>query len=92
MTDSPKILIVSQSHTAVDNILEGLSQNIREQTEIIRIGADKNISKEIAEKYTLGAHQKYLISEIEKNVQEYMQRKSALMDIYMMKEKSRSGV
>ena len=45
MTDSPKILIVSQSHTAVDNILEGLSQNIREQTEIIRIGADKNISK-----------------------------------------------
>ena len=93
MTDSPKILIVSQSHTAVDNILEGLSQNIREQTEIIRIGADKNISKEIAEKYTLGAHQKYLISEIEKNVQEYMQRKSALMDnIHDEREKQKWSV
>lgn len=60
---------------------------------IIWRGADKNISKEIAEKYTLGAHQKYLISEIEKNVQEYMQRKSALMDnIHDEREKQKWSV
>lgn len=80
MTASPKILIVSQSHTAVDNILEGLSGNIAEQTDIIRIGADRNISKEINEKYTLKAHRKFLIKEIENNVQEYIKHKSELMN------------
>ena len=42
--DSPRILIVSQSHTAVDNILEGLDSTISDDLEIVRIGADKNVS------------------------------------------------
>ena len=41
--DSPRILIVSQSHTAVDNILEGLDSTISDDLEIVRIGADKNV-------------------------------------------------
>lgn len=79
MTDSPKILIVSQSHTAVDNILEGLGEVINNQLEIIRIGAEKNISDEIAEKYTINAHREQLVSQIEKNVQQYMKQKNELM-------------
>ena len=75
MIDSPKILIVSQSHTAVDNILEGLSKVVGSQTEVIRIGADKNISIDIAEKYTIKARRNYLINEIAKNVKNYMEDK-----------------
>ena len=46
--DSPRILIVSQSHTAVDNILEGLDSTISDDLEIVRIGADKNVSPKIS--------------------------------------------
>lgn len=89
-TDSPRILIVSQSHTAVDNILEGLSEIVGDQTEVIRIGADKNISQEIADKYTIGAHRNYLISEIEKNVHSYIDKRNELInEISDIKEKER---
>ena len=76
MTDSPKILIVSQSHTAVDNILEGLGKVIDNPLEIIRIGAEKNISEEIAAKYTIVAHREQLVSEIKNNVQQYVKQKN----------------
>lgn len=75
MTDSPKILIVSQSHTAVDNILEGLGKAIDNPLEIIRIGAERNISEEIATKYTIAAHREQLVSEIKNNVQQYVEQK-----------------
>lgn len=80
MTDSPKILIVSQSHTAVDNILEGLGKIIDNQLEIIRIGAEKNISEEIVTKYTIGAHREQLVSEIKENVSQYINDKNNLMN------------
>ena len=80
MTDSPKILIVSQSHTAVDNILEGLGKVIDNPLEIIRIGAEKNISEEIAAKYTIVAHREQLVSEIKNNVQQYVKQKNDLMN------------
>lgn len=86
MTDSPKILIVSQSHTAVDNILEGLSRIVEEQTAIIRIGADRNISKAISEKYTINAHRGNLIKEIENNVHEYIEQKQILIGTIDNKE------
>ena len=80
MIDSPKILVVSQSHTAVDNILEGLSATIGNQMEVIRIGADKNISTNIAEKYTVKAHRNYLVDEIENNVKDYIRDKEKLVE------------
>jgi serine/threonine protein kinase len=80
MTDSPKILIVSQSHTAVDNILEGLGKAIDNPLEIIRIGAERNISEEIATKYTIAAHREQLVSEIKNNVQQYVEQKNDLMN------------
>lgn len=72
---SPKILIVSQSHTAVDNILEGLTNIVKDSTEVVRIGADKNISQAISETYTIGAHQKHLIGEISARVNQHIEHK-----------------
>lgn len=77
-TDSPKILIVSQSHTAVDNILEGLDVIISDPTKIVRIGADRNISPAISERYTIGAHERYLVEKIGENVRSYCNEKEAI--------------
>ena len=77
-TDSPKILIVSQSHTAVDNILEGLDVIIPDSTKIVRIGADKNISLPITEKYTIGAHERHLVKTIRENIQLYRSEKEGI--------------
>lgn len=69
--DSPRILIVSQSHTAVDNILEGLDTIISDDLEIVRIGADKNVSPKILCRYTMSAHRDKLFSDVKKKVEEY---------------------
>ena len=69
--DSPRILIVSQSHTAVDNILEGLDSTISDDLEIVRIGADKNVSPKITCRYTMPAHRDKLFFDVKKNVEEY---------------------
>ena len=89
MTDSPKILIVSQSHTAVDNILEGLGKVIDNPLDIIRIGAEKNISEEIAKKYTIVAHREQLVSGIRNNVQQYIKKKKDLIDNIADKNESK---
>lgn len=72
MADHPRILIVSQSHTAVDNILEGLDSTIPDDLEIVRIGADKNVSPKISCRYTMTAHRDKLFSNIKKNVEGYV--------------------
>ena len=52
----PKILIVSQSHTAVDNILEKLSSwNDAKKLKIVRIGHKKNVSDSVASQYLVDA-------------------------------------
>ena len=42
--DTSRILVVSQSHTAVDNIIEGLVDIDEGKLDIIRIGRAENIS------------------------------------------------
>ncbi|WMT43319.1 AAA domain-containing protein [Paenibacillus sp. D2_2] len=48
-----KILIVSQSHTAVDNVLEGLDFQQDISTKVIRIGQDDNILPAIRDKFSV---------------------------------------
>lgn len=48
-----KILIVSQSHTAVDHVLEGLKIGDDLQNKVIRIGADDNIIPSIRDRYSV---------------------------------------
>lgn len=73
---NPKILIVSQSHTAVDNILEGikpLKGNIN--TKILRIGDAKNITKEVYEKYTIDSMRKSIYDNIKEKSNNYIDSK-----------------
>ena len=51
LDDTSRILIVSQSHTAVDNIIEGLIEMNSGQWNIIRIGRTENISAKVEEKF-----------------------------------------
>lgn len=78
-TDSPRILIVSQSHTAVDNILEGLDSIIPDDSKIIRIGADKNVSDKIVNRYTISAQRDKIFEQVKKNVVNYREKKEKLM-------------
>ncbi len=77
--DSPRILIVSQSHTAVDNILEGLDKIISDDLKIVRIGADKNVSPKIASRYTMSAHRDKLFEAVKNNVEEYKENREKLL-------------
>lgn len=76
--DTCRILIVSQSHTAVDNIVEGLEDDFNTGVDIIRIGKEENISKSVAEKYTLGAIRKELFDKIQKSSQTYVSSKDKM--------------
>lgn len=76
--DTCRILVVSQSHTAVDNIVEGLGEDINSGIDIIRIGRDENISKSVTEKYTLGAIRKDLFDKIQKSSQAYVASKDRM--------------
>jgi serine/threonine protein kinase len=78
--DSPRILIVSQSHTAVDNILEGLDKIISDDLQIVRIGADKNVSPKIACRYTMPAHRDMLFETVKGNIGEYNKNREKLLE------------
>lgn len=79
-TDSPRILIVSQSHTAVDNILEGLDKIIADDMQIIRIGADKNVSPKIANRYTMPAHRDKIFETVPKNISAYNETRDKILE------------
>ena len=58
----------------MDNILEGLDSTISDDLEIVRIGADKNVSPKISCRYTMPAHRDKLFSDVKKNVEKYDKR------------------
>lgn len=76
--DTCRILVVSQSHTAVDNIVEGLEQSVAQGINIVRIGKEENISKSVTEKYTMSAIRKELFGKIQKSAQMYTDSKDNL--------------
>lgn len=78
--DSPRILIVSQSHTAVDNILEGLDKIIDDSFDVVRIGVDKNISPKISSMYTMSAHRNKIFETIKENVLTYNERQEKALE------------
>jgi len=76
--DTSRILIVSQSHTAVDNIIEGLQKRIESDIDLIRIGKEEDISKSVAEKHTLPAIRKDMFTRIKIASEEYVNQKDQL--------------
>ncbi len=78
LDDTSRILIVSQSHTAVDNIIEGLIEMNSGQWNIIRIGRTENISAKVEEKCTIGAIRKNLFTDIKENSNAYIEQKNLM--------------
>lgn len=73
---NPKILVVSQSHTAVDNILEKLfNWDTAEKLKIVRIGKEKDVSKSVASHYLLDAIRESMFSDIQTLSSAYMSEK-----------------
>jgi superfamily I DNA and/or RNA helicase len=75
ISDIPRILVVSQSHTAVDNILEGLCFKEEDRVRIVRIGDKKDISKSIADKYTIDAVRHKLFSSVKEKSTNFISQK-----------------
>ncbi|NQX62214.1 serine/threonine-protein kinase [Paenibacillus qinlingensis] len=58
-----RILIVSQSHTAVDHVLEGLELNDKLNTKVIRIGKSANVLEGIWKKFSVeNSHTNWVIN------------------------------
>jgi len=67
-TFQQKILILSQAHTAVDNMLEDLSMCDIDDTQIIRIGKDEKLTELVRNKYAVDyAKERWIKSIIEKS-------------------------
>ncbi|MFW2491699.1 AAA domain-containing protein [Clostridium chromiireducens] len=69
-SQKPKILVVSQSHTAVDNILEGLVKK-NMNAKIFRVGDEKKISNKISNKFTVDVLKKNFIDNVQIKCREY---------------------
>ncbi len=78
--DSSRILVVSQSHTAVDNIVEGLIDLEACKLDIIRIGRDENISSKVEEFCTITAIRKKMFSEIQGASNQYISQQDKLYE------------
>lgn len=90
--DTSRILVVSQSHTAVDNIVEGLIDIENADLDIIRIGREENISKPVFEKCTMESIRKSMFMNIEKRSRAYMEEKDAIyQNVEDIKEKEHWG-
>lgn len=74
--DTSRILIVSQSHTAVDNIIEGLLDT--GNLNIIRIGRPENISPKVQEICTMNSVRKKMVLEIKEKSNIYIEHQNSL--------------
>lgn len=76
--DTSRILIVSQSHTAVDNIIEGLVDIDEGKLDVIRIGRAENISPKVEETCTMSAIRKKMFAEIKEKSNMYIEQQNSL--------------
>ncbi|KEI95022.1 protein kinase (plasmid) [Clostridium botulinum A2B3 87] len=76
----PKILVVSQSHAAVDNILEGIESKLS-NVKILRIGDVKDISSQISQNYTISTLKEQLLNSINKKCNEFLDEKLSIYNI-----------
>lgn len=62
-----KILLVSQSHTAVDKMLDDLIQQSEEKPNLIRIGRDEKLNNDIREEFGLNYVKESWITQVRSN-------------------------
>lgn len=78
---SQKILIVSQSHAAVDKLLEDLSDYLEDTT--IRIGREENIDSKINERFGLDHCQALWVQESVENCKAWLAQRLSEQDVPM---------
>lgn len=78
--DTSRILVVSQSHTAVDNIIEGLIDIDEGKLDVIRIGRTENISLKVEESCTMNAIRKKMFTEIKRKSNNYTEYQDSLYE------------
>ena len=71
--EKKKILLVSQSHPAVDKMLEDLIEVCGDNLSLVRIGRDNKLNKSIREKYGLVYVKDRWVQEVEKTCDKYSQ-------------------
>ena len=77
---NPKILVVSQSHTAVDNILEKLLKwNETQEIRIVRIGQRADVSENVAKEYMIDAIKDKIFDNIQTSSKSYINEKINLL-------------
>lgn len=76
----PRILVVSQSHTAVDNILDGI-KSILQDVKILRIGPKAKISEDIYNRYSLDSLNRNLQSSIVEKCNQYIEEQVRMCKI-----------
>ncbi len=76
-----KILLVSQAHAAVDKMLEDLDRTSNDNSKVIRIGRDENLSDMVKEKYAVDYAQSRWVDKIIKNSNEYAQKLLSSLNI-----------
>ncbi len=57
-----KVLLVSQSHPAVDKMLEDLISESDERPDLLRIGRDEKLNEEIREEYSINDVKEKMVS------------------------------
>lgn len=76
--EAPKILIVSQSHTAVDNIVEDLINLNGRHIDIIRIGKKEDVAKKVYSNCSIDAIRENMFEQIQNQSNTYMKGKDLL--------------
>lgn len=66
-----KVLLVSQSHPAVDKMLEDLDEQAEKNVSLIRIGRDEKLNQQVLDKYGLSHVKESWISDIEDKCHRY---------------------
>lgn len=69
-----KILLVSQSHAAVDKMLEDLEESSNDNSKVIRIGRDENLTEIVKEKFAVEHAQVRWMNNVIMNSNNYVKR------------------
>ena len=92
-----KILLVSQSHPAVDKMIEDLIRDCEKQPDLLRIGRDEKLNEEIKEDYALSYVKEKWVKKVRENCEQYSNvllseigiKKTEFDKYYQEKEKAR---
>ena len=66
-----KILLVSQSHPAVDKMIEDLIKDCKERPDLLRIGRDEKLNEEVREDYALSYVKERWVKAVKNNCKKY---------------------